>query len=99
MYSKYLWNNGKKSNVSTVSAYSPSATNLKEIDSSNYPNFLKDIFYDHALKNNTKKKVLNSGPSDWICSDMLLNGGGFGYLVVNLDSSSGSKLGVELNEG
>lgn len=97
LYAKYLWHN-EAENEATVSAYSPAATLIKEHKDLTSSDFLSQIFYSHAAKN-SKKKVLNSSPQEWICSDMLLNNGGFGYLVVHLDPESKNKLGVELDEG
>ena len=57
---------------------------------------MKQIFYDHASKNSRKKNL--QGPNDWLCSDILLNEGGFSYFVANLDASSPNKLGVTLQE-
>jgi hypothetical protein len=88
---KYLWNNGNEQNKVTLSTYSVAPVVLKE-STADSNQFLSEIFYDHASKN-PKKKVL-SNPNDWICSDMLLNSGAFGYVVVNLDSKSNSKLSV-----
>ena len=52
--------------------------------------------YDHASKN-PRKKILQ-GPNDWLCSDILLNQGGFSYFVANVDSSSPNKYGVTIQQ-
>lgn len=52
--------------------------------------------YDHAVKNPKKKTLQN--PNDWVCSDILLNQGGFSYFVANIDNNSKSRLGVTVNE-
>lgn len=93
LYSKYLWNNGNEKNKATLSAYSAVPATINPT-SQNPEKFLEEIFYDHASQN-TKKKNL-SNPGDWVCNDMLLNNGGFGYMVVNLDEKSSTKLAVEL---
>jgi hypothetical protein len=53
---------------------------------------LHQVFYDHALKNTNNKK--NISDNDWMCSDILLAKGGFGYFVANLDKNSKIKLSI-----
>ena len=91
LHVKYLWNNGSPQNRATITAYSaaPAVINPSTIDAKQ---FLREIFFDHASKNQKKKNLNN--PGDWICSDLLLNGGAFGYVVVNLDANSNSKLSL-----
>ena len=80
----------------TVSVYSLAPVAIKEAKGISSESFLKQIMYDHASKNPRKKPLQN--PNDWICSDMLLNDGGFSYFVANIDQGSRSRLGVTLNE-
>jgi hypothetical protein len=96
LYVKYLWNNGNESNKATLSTYSDSPVVINEKVPTTSRQFLEDIFYDHASRSPKRKNLAN--PSDWICSDMLLNNGAFGYIVVSIDSKSDAKLSVELNE-
>jgi hypothetical protein len=51
---------------------------------------------DHASRNPKKRNINEKG--DWICNDMLLNNGGFGYVVVHLQDGSDSKVAVGLKE-
>lgn len=50
------------------------------------------MFYDHAIKNGNNKKKLDD--NNWICSDILLGKGGFGYFVANIDKNSKNKLSI-----
>ena len=52
---------------------------------------------NHARRN-PKKQILNDVPEEWVCSDFLLNHGGFGYLAFHLDKDSKKKIGIDLNE-
>lgn len=95
LYTKYLWN-GVKSGQGVVSAYSLDPVAIKDCQSTTPDKFLSDIMYDHASKN-PKKRALD-GSNDWLCSDILLNEGGFSYFVANVDQSSPRKYGITLNE-
>lgn len=50
-------------------------------------------FLDHARKNK-KKQMLSTTPAEWVCSDFLMNDGGYGYMAFHLDENSKRKLGV-----
>lgn len=91
LYSKYLWNNGNQQNKATLSAYSAAPATIQQASLSP-SKFLEEIFYDHASQNAKRKNLPNSG--DWVCNDILLNNGGFGYIVVNVDPKSSTKLSV-----
>lgn len=77
--------------------YSPGKSTLIKSKQSNHDKFLYKTFLDHARKN-SKRQVLSENPLEWVCSDFLLNKGGYGYLAFHLDENSKRKIGVELNE-
>ena len=79
------------------SLYSSAKSTLKKSKQSNHDKFLYKTFLDHARKN-SKKQILNDSPEEWVCSDFLMNQGGYGYLAFHLDEASKRKIGVELNE-
>lgn len=81
----------------TFSVYTPVRTTLKKSKQTNHDKFLFKTFLDHARKNK-KKQMLNDSPEEWICSDFLMNNGGYGYLAFHLDENSKRKIGVEINE-
>lgn len=95
LYVKYLWSGGVSKNTAVVSVYSLSPATVSETQIIAPEDFLNQIFFDHA-KTNPKKKNLNN--TDWVCSDILLNDGGFSYFVANLEPPSTSKLGVTVQE-
>ena len=75
--------------------YSAGQNTLKKSKQSTHDKFLYKTFLNHARKNE-KKQMLNNNPEEWICSDFLMNNGGYGYMAFHLDESSKRKLGVEL---
>ena len=77
----------------TFSVYSPGKSTLKKSSQSTHSQFLYQTFLDHARKNQ-KRQVLNQNPLEWICSDFLLNNGGYGYLAFHLDEKSKRKIGI-----
>ena len=80
----------------TFSLYGSGKSTLKKSSQSKHDKFLYKTFLDHARKNE-KRQVLSENPQEWICSDFLLNKGGYGYLAFHLDEKSERKIGVELN--
>ena len=96
LYVKYLWGGGA-TNKAVVSIYSESLAQVSEFKGGiNSQTFLNQIFYDHASKNSKLRKINEKG--DWVCSDILLNEGGFTYFVANVNKGSSMKLGVTLSE-
>ena len=93
LYTKYILQ-GKSSDSGVVSIYSMSPAMIAEAQNISPDKFLNDIMYDHASKNPRRKNM--EGPNDWLCSDILLNAGGFSYFVANSDSPK--KYGVTINE-
>ena len=87
----------KQMDNGTFCIYSDGKASLKKSKQSNHEKFLYKTFLDHARRN-PKKQVLSEQPLEWICSDFLLNKGGYGYLAVHLDEKSQRKIGIELNE-
>lgn len=77
----------------TFFVYSPGKSTLKLSSQSTHDKFLYKTFLDHARKN-PKRQVLNENPLEWVCSDFLLNKGGYGYLAFHLDENSKRKIGV-----
>ena len=92
LYTKYILQ-GKNSDSGVVSIYSMSPAMIAEAQNISPDKFLNDIMYDHASKNPRRKNM--EGPNDWLCSDILLNAGGFSYFVANSDSK---RYGVTINE-
>ena len=95
LYTKYLWSRNRNSGSGVVSVYSLSPASITEAKVSS-DKFLNDIMFDHASRNPRRKNL--QGPNDWLCSDILLNSGGFSYFVANVDQSSPSKYGVTVQE-
>lgn len=95
-FAKIDWHD-RQMEEATFSVYSSGKTTLKKSKQSNHDKFLYKTFLDHARKNE-KKQVLSENPYEWVCSDFLLNKGGYGYLAFHLDEKSKKKIGVELNE-
>lgn len=77
----------------TFSLYSGGKSTLKKSKQSAHDKFLYKTFLDHARKNE-KKQILSESPNEWVCSDFLMNHGGYGYMAFHLDEKSQRKLGV-----
>lgn len=95
-FAKIDWINTNPDDAS-FSIYSSAKSTLKKSKQSAHDKFLFKTFLDHARKN-PKKQVLSDSPEEWICSDFLMNNGGYGYLAFHLDENSKRKVGVEINE-
>lgn len=74
LYVNYLWLN-KIKNSAVVSIYSVSPAHIVELKDKISPqDFLRQIYYDHATKNQKKKFLSDKGDkSDWFCSELLLS--------------------------
>ena len=81
----------------TFSLYTDGKSTLKKSKQSTHDKFLYKTLLDHARKNE-KRQTLNQNPLEWVCSDFLLNKGGYGYLAIHLDEKSKRKIGIELDE-
>ena len=89
LYTKYLCTQSHSSMPGVVSVYSMSPAAIQNGTSVTPDNFLSQIMYDHASRNPNKKII--EGQNDWVCSEVLLNDGGFSYFVMNVDPSSNSQ--------
>lgn len=53
-----------------------------------FPNFLKSVFMDHAERLGGEKQKLGKSEKDWVCSRLLLNEAGLGYIACKIDERS-----------
>jgi len=73
LYVNYLWAN-KSKNIAVVSIYSVSPAHIVELKDGLSPQlFLKQIYFDHATKNQKKQIISEKGDGDWACSEVLVN--------------------------
>ena len=92
IFAKFDWVRSN-SDKATLSIYSESKSTLKLSKQSAHPQFLFKVLLDHA-RNNPRKQIISDFPSEWLCSEFLLNKGGYGYIAIHLDEKSTKKIGI-----
>ena len=86
----------KEAELTTLSAYSNSVVKISGCQNPD-SRFLEKIFCHHAFSLNPERNKIGIHSEEWICSKLLFEEGGFGYVVVNLPEESTQKISVHIN--